>query len=72
MNQKRDDDILFLVYSNSLLSLLNGRLHLGYQTADPFMITLSTFRQSSRNRSAQVQFSVSRRHPEAYLKKQDG
>ncbi|KAJ7914859.1 hypothetical protein B0H13DRAFT_2324860 [Mycena leptocephala] len=49
------------LYSNSLLSLLNGRLHLGYQTADPFMITLSTFRQSSRNRSAQPQFSVSRR-----------
>ncbi|KAJ7116323.1 hypothetical protein C8R44DRAFT_205037 [Mycena epipterygia] len=45
------------VYSNSLLSLLNGRLHLGYQTEAPFMISLSTFHQTNRSRS-QVQFSV--------------
>ncbi|KAJ7608468.1 hypothetical protein DFH06DRAFT_194464 [Mycena polygramma] len=44
------------LYSNSLLSLLNGRLHLGYQTPDPFMISLSTFRQSTRSRG-QIPFS---------------
>jgi len=44
------------LYSNSLLSLLNGRLQLGHQTEAPFMISLSTFRQSSRIRG-QVQFS---------------
>lgn len=49
--------IISSVYSNSLLSLLNGRLHLGYQTEAPFMISLSTFHQSNRSRS-QVQFSV--------------
>ncbi|KAJ7211811.1 hypothetical protein B0H12DRAFT_1156707 [Mycena haematopus] len=46
------------LYSNSLLSLLNGRLHLGYQTETPFVISLSTFHQSSHIRSrGQVQFS---------------
>jgi len=54
------------LYSNSLLSLLNGRLHLGFQTESPFMISLSTFRQSSRSRSrGQVQFSYP---PTVYLK----
>ncbi|KAJ6570261.1 hypothetical protein DFH09DRAFT_425976 [Mycena vulgaris] len=36
------------LYSNSLLSLLNGRLQFGYQTEAPFMISLSTFHQNSR------------------------
>ncbi|KAJ7052437.1 hypothetical protein C8F01DRAFT_1170031 [Mycena amicta] len=35
------------VYSNSLLSLLNGRLHLGYQAEVPFTISLSTGNMTS-------------------------
>jgi len=45
------------LYSNSLLSLLNGRLQLGYQTEAPFMISLATFHQSNRSRSQGLQFS---------------
>ncbi|KAJ7677361.1 hypothetical protein B0H17DRAFT_1207116 [Mycena rosella] len=47
------------LYSNSLLSLLNGRLHLGYQTDAPFMMSLSTFHHSNPSRGHQVQFTVS-------------
>ncbi|KAJ7178735.1 hypothetical protein C8R43DRAFT_1118105 [Mycena crocata] len=49
------------LYSNSLLSLLNGRLHLGHQTEAPFMISLSIFRQTGNSRS-QVEFSVVSSH----------
>ncbi|KAF8207244.1 hypothetical protein K438DRAFT_1962845 [Mycena galopus ATCC 62051] len=48
------------LYSNSLLSLLNGRLQLGYQTESPFMISMSTFHHSANTGSrsgGQVQFS---------------
>jgi len=44
------------LYSNSLLSLLNGRLQLGYQTEAPFTISLATFHPSTRSQN-QVQFS---------------
>ncbi|KAJ7510288.1 hypothetical protein B0H11DRAFT_1182656 [Mycena galericulata] len=39
------------LYSNSLLSLLNGRLQLGCQTEAPFIISLATFNQSNRSRN---------------------
>ncbi|KAF7375112.1 hypothetical protein MSAN_00397600 [Mycena sanguinolenta] len=55
------------LYSNSLLSLLNGRLHLGYQTEMPFSISLSTFQRSAQSQSrsrGQVQFSYP---PTVYL-----
>jgi hypothetical protein len=57
---KLEADFYFrAVYSNSLLSLLNGRLHLGYQADTPFAISLSTFRPSSHSRSrGQVRFSA--------------
>ncbi|KAJ7721747.1 hypothetical protein DFH07DRAFT_857591 [Mycena maculata] len=45
------------LYSNSLLSLLNGRLQLGYQTEAPFSISLATFNRSHRTNRSQVQFS---------------
>ncbi|KAK7032915.1 hypothetical protein R3P38DRAFT_2919695 [Favolaschia claudopus] len=46
------------IYSNSLLSLLNGRLNLGYQTESPFVISLSTFRKTNRSRGlGNAQFS---------------
>ncbi|KAJ7746582.1 hypothetical protein B0H16DRAFT_940524 [Mycena metata] len=44
------------LYSNSLMSLLNGRLHLGYQVEAPFTISLGTLQQSNRSRGG-VQFS---------------
>ncbi|KAJ6460381.1 hypothetical protein C8R47DRAFT_126346 [Mycena vitilis] len=58
MKQDRKTFVLTLctTLTNSLLSLLNGRLHLGYQTPDPFMVSLSTFRQSTRSRG-QIPFS---------------
>ncbi|KAJ7183090.1 hypothetical protein C8R46DRAFT_1209264 [Mycena filopes] len=48
--------VTVVLYSNSLMSLLNGRLHLGYQVDAPFTISLGTLQQSNRSRGG-VQFS---------------
>ncbi|KAF7312142.1 hypothetical protein MIND_00226600 [Mycena indigotica] len=44
----------YLVYSNSLLSLLNGRLHLGFKPDLPFTISLSTLHNQTSPRNDSI------------------